>query len=171
MSVWLKPYANLCSIKKPSWRIWWQENYESASGSGPARQLEEICLTLSHGINTDSRTGPERLTLSLSGTKISLEEIVSIKQESPAKPTHETFLTQATVKDLGQFCSDMISDINAGRVDLREASKVLPDVTARIQELTAAKGKDPAAVALGRLGGLARAKRMRLEKRQANLRN
>ena len=74
-------------------------------------------------------------------------------------------IKHATVNELGQFCSAMISDIDAGRVDLRKSSKVLQEVTARIQELkTAAKGKDPdkdpAAVALGRLGGLAKAKRM-----------
>ena len=40
----------------------------------------------------------------------------------------------------------------------------LQEVTARVREVReakAAKGKDPRAVALGRLGGLAKAKRMR----------
>ena len=41
----------------------------------------------------------------------------------------------------------------------REANLLAANL-ARVREATAAKGKDPAAVALGRLGGLAKAKRM-----------
>src|ERR1022692_4454580 len=59
-------------------------------------------------------------------------------------------IKHATVNELGQFCSAMISDIDAGRADLRKSSKILQEVTARVREVReakAAKGKDPRAVA------------------------